>query len=584
MSKFRIAVGYVRCSTDMQEDSPDQQKQAIIQYSAEHGYTILEWYVDFGESGTTFSERPAFNRLLQDVEEKPAFSAVICYDESRWGRAIELNESFYWRHRLQRQGVDVILVHTAVDPDSAYSLVISSLEATQSSQYSKDLSELTLRGKKSNKGRSNGGTAPYGYKRLALNSKTGQVRELTDGGRCIKTEEKVKWMLGEPDEVGIVRRIFELRADGRSYTGIAKTLNAEGVPCPKRGRWRNRDQKWSNPTIKYILENPAYCGTWVFNRISNSRIQAKRKKRIVNREVKYPHFRNDPSEWITEEGTHEPIVSKELWEKANSFRRSMPSSTKPRYDVPYLLRGLVRCSRCGFHYQGQSTRAKKKNYYRYVCGGHNNKGICGYFAVNKDALEQFAINSVKETLSDPSLLAMIDENLRMLIRVQPQYDENELKRLDVAISESEKRTKNLTLALEQGAEIAALVARLRELEVEESKLKAMREELLGRITKGHFLANAMIQVQDFIQNFESRFEAAGVVEKRELLKKWIAWIEINPEKRVAECVVRKIPSISPALSELSHRVEQNEKATLLESPFRRVEVAGTGLEPATFGL
>jgi hypothetical protein len=162
------------------------------------------------------------------------------------------------------------------------------------------------------------------------------------------------------------------------------------------------------------------------------------------------------------------------------------------------------------------------------------------------------------------------------MKVQPHYDETELKRLDAPISESEKKTKNLTLALEGGGEIAALVARLREVEQDELELKAKKKELLGRITRGHFLADAMIQVEDFIHNFERRFEAAEVMEKRELLRKSIAWIEIDPEKRVAECVVRKLPSVSPALSELSRKVEENEKATLSESPFRKVEVAGAG--------
>ncbi|MCC6397636.1 MAG: recombinase zinc beta ribbon domain-containing protein [Bacteroidetes bacterium] len=300
--------------------------------------------------------------------------------------------------------------------------------------------------------------------------------------------------------------------------------------------------------------------------------------------MRYPHFQNDPTEWIIEEDCHEPIVTKELWEKANAFRQNRSNNTRPRYDVPYLLRGLARCKRCGFHYQGQSTRTKKKNYYRYVCGGHNNKGICAYFGVPKDELEQFAIASVKETISDPAILAMIEENLRMLVRVQPHYDETELKRLDAAIVENERKASNLTRALEEGADIVSLVARLKEVEAEGVRLKAEKQELVGRIASGRSLNDATTDVRDFIQDFENRFNSADVIEKRELLKKWIAWIEIDPVNKVAECVVRKLPSLNPALIELSQNVEENEKATLSESPFRRIEVAGTGLEPATFGL
>ena len=36
-SDSKIAVGYVRCSTEMQDDSPDQQKKAIREFAARKG-------------------------------------------------------------------------------------------------------------------------------------------------------------------------------------------------------------------------------------------------------------------------------------------------------------------------------------------------------------------------------------------------------------------------------------------------------------------------------------------------------------------------------------------------------------------
>ena len=58
MSTQFSAVGYVRCSTELQEDSPEQQKQEIAKFAEQTGYAIEEWFVDFGRSGTTFEERP----------------------------------------------------------------------------------------------------------------------------------------------------------------------------------------------------------------------------------------------------------------------------------------------------------------------------------------------------------------------------------------------------------------------------------------------------------------------------------------------------------------------------------------------
>ncbi len=62
------AVGYVRCSTDQQEDSPEQQKKAIEAFAQKYNYSIEHWYIDFGKSGTTFEQRPEFQKLRRAVK------------------------------------------------------------------------------------------------------------------------------------------------------------------------------------------------------------------------------------------------------------------------------------------------------------------------------------------------------------------------------------------------------------------------------------------------------------------------------------------------------------------------------------
>src|ERR1051325_11576070 len=201
------AVGYVRCSTEMQEDSPEQQKIEISVFAQKYGYNIKEWFVDFGVSGTTFDQRLEFQRLRSRVENKPEFRAVICYDESRWGRAIDSEENGYWRVHFRRFGVEVVLVKTSVDRSNSYAAMIAAMEGAQASDYSKKLSEVTLRGAKNNTIYSNGGTAPYGYVRVAVNTKTENERKLKEGEWCISGQEKVKWGLGDSEEIEIVRFI-----------------------------------------------------------------------------------------------------------------------------------------------------------------------------------------------------------------------------------------------------------------------------------------------------------------------------------------------------------------------------------------
>jgi DNA invertase Pin-like site-specific DNA recombinase len=176
MNGEKNAVGYVRCSTEMQEDSPAQQKKEIITFAESKSINIIEWFVDFGESGTTFQQRAEFMGLKRDVENNPNFAAVICYDESRWGRAIDAEENTFWRAYFRKYGVEVLLVKTPIDPRHEFAPMMKAFEGVQASSYSKKLSELTKRRAMSNGPYSNGGTAPYGYRRIAVNPKTGQRR------------------------------------------------------------------------------------------------------------------------------------------------------------------------------------------------------------------------------------------------------------------------------------------------------------------------------------------------------------------------------------------------------------------------
>jgi site-specific DNA recombinase len=446
------AVGYIRCSTDQQEDSPEQQKRAILEYADRHGHTVSGWYIDFGKSGTTFDQRPEFRRLLAAVENRPAFSLVIAYDESRWGRAIDSEENTYWRVHFRRHGVDVVLVKTSIDPNHEYAPMLKSFEGIQASQYSKKLSELTLRGAMSNGRFSSGGTAPFAYRRKAINQKTGATRFLADGEWCVAGQEKVVWDIGEPSEVDTVRDIFDMRVKGFSYIAIASSLNQRGVPCPKRGRWKNLDQKWSTGTIKSIINNPVYHGARVYNRNSMSKIRASREGRNTKSDRRYPLWLNEQSEWVVEKDAHPPVVSRETWDLAQRMRPSLPTQRKPRSKVPYLLSGLIRCARCGFHFQGQSTRAKAKKYHRYICSGYNAKRVCQYTAVGREEVEDFVVESIRQSFSGEAFEKRVAEHLEQLAGDDSGENRLRLERVRKHLEEVDHQIYNITRAIERGGE------------------------------------------------------------------------------------------------------------------------------------
>ncbi len=105
-----LAVGYLRRSTDRQEQSiPDQQK-AIERYAEEHGFRVLRFYTDDAISGTSTAGRHAFQAMIADAKRKSCqFRVVIVYDVKRFGR-IDNDEAGYYRHILRQHNVEVVYV------------------------------------------------------------------------------------------------------------------------------------------------------------------------------------------------------------------------------------------------------------------------------------------------------------------------------------------------------------------------------------------------------------------------------------------------------------------------------------------
>ena len=550
-----LAVGYIRCSTEMQEDSPDQQKTEILNFSANNGYDVKAWFVDFGKSGTTFDQRPEFQRLKKIVENKPNFKAVICYDESRWGRAIDAEENTFWRVYFRKFKVDVVLVKTSIDPKHEYAPMLKAFEGVQASQYSKKLSELTLRGALNNGIYSNGGFPPLGYKRVAINLKTGVERVLRDGEWSIPNQEKVIWALGERNEVNIVTTIFEQRAEGQSYYTIAQALNMKGIPSIERGRWKSKDQKWSKCSVRSILENRAYLGERIYNKNSMSKIIASQKGVELRNEIIYPHWQKNRKEWIVTKNAHPAIISEELWEKVQLLRR-IRSSNHPQWDshkTEYLLSGQLICSECGYPFQGWSAAKKKHRYYRYMDGGFKNKGICSKLVFNRDKLERFAIERVKEIMLSPNHLQRIENYLDIMFKKEPQVERSERRDQKRQLDELKMKIQNIVEAIESrpnGVNLDTLMKRLEDLESKEKELLEHVNQKKQIADNAHEIQLVKESVRSFVHNFERFFDSASLYEKKQFLQKCIKTVEIDRKKEMVRFYFNEVPIAIPQIGEM----------------------------------
>ena len=554
-----LAVGYLRCSTEMQEDSPEQQKKEILAFAEKNNFTMVEWFVDFGKSGTTYEQRPEFQRLKKKVDNSPKFEAVICYDESRWGRSIDAEENTFWRVYFRKRGVDVLLVKTSVDPKNEFAPMLKAFEGVQASQYSKKLSELTLRGAKNNGIYSNGGSAPFGFKRIAQNLKSGTERDLEDGEWSVSGQEKVRWALGNKQEIEIVQLIFEERITGQSLIQIAQTLNTKNIPSPRRGSKKSKDLKWGGNSIKAIIENPAHYGARCYNKNSFSKIQAQAKGKKTRIDINKPHWMNDKDEWIIVENAHEPIVDKETWLKANSLNRQYSPKKRNRYSYTsrYLLAGLIRCGDCGYAFQGYSSSARGYTYYKYIDGGWQSKRVCRPMGIPQEGIEKFIIKGLKEFALDKTIIDKTQENLQMLLDVQPGRNTEDVKAIQDSLQENKQRTSRITDAIEKGGELDVLLGRLKDLAKEHADLEKKLVVLQGEVNRQFDITKMSQQIAQFFLNLKSLFERATIEEKKDLLKRCISEIIIDRSSNVARIFIRKIPAITFEIEEIFKKNKQS---------------------------
>lgn len=378
--------GYYRLSREdgdkMESDSIRNQKELIADYISKHpDITLIEEYVDDGYTGTNF-ERPGFQKLLRDIESKK-INCIIVKDLSRLGRNyIEMGR--YLERIFPLKGIRFIAVndhYDSFDESSEADQIVIPFKNLINDAYCRDISTKVrsqLDVKRRN-GQFVGSFAAYGYRK--------------------DPEDRNKLLIDE-EAAEIVRLIFSLRLEGYSAKRIAEKLNEMKVATPyeyKRmhgfnynsGFHTGSNPEWLAVNVLRILKNELYIGVMV---------QGKYQK--INYKVK--KFREvDESDWIRVEGTHEPIVSREVFDIVQEVM-SRDTRVAPGKDCVYPLSGYVRCASCGQNMTRRYSRSRGHIYHYYNCSSYSNGEGCSAHTVN-------------ETVLNNTVLAMLKMQIRLLI-------------------------------------------------------------------------------------------------------------------------------------------------------------------------
>jgi DNA invertase Pin-like site-specific DNA recombinase len=173
-TKMKPAVGYVRMSSDQQQDSTARQRKDIEALAKRLGYRIVRWYEHHGLTGTSSSKRKDFLKLLADAKGG-AFSAVLLSEQSRTSREDVFDAMVHWK-LLRDAGVKIVTCQRGeLDFSNLAGVITAIFDQYGAREESILLADRVISGKRLaiSRGQKQGGP-PYGYDREILDE-TGRV-------------------------------------------------------------------------------------------------------------------------------------------------------------------------------------------------------------------------------------------------------------------------------------------------------------------------------------------------------------------------------------------------------------------------
>ncbi len=551
---------YARYSSDLQSPlSIEDQLRICREYARSRGFVFLEEhiYVDEALSGVG-ADRPGLGRLLDAaLSHARPFDIILLDDSSRLARNTKDALTFF--ERLNFAGIRLIAVSQGIDSDNEQAHVLVTVHGMVDSLYVKELAKKTHRGLEGLmlRGQHTGGRC-FGYDSVPVPGATG------------------KQLVIHESEAAVVRRIFEMSADGQSLKTIAKTLNRECVP-PPRPRAGKRYATWCPTCIRAMLRRDLYAGKVIWN---SSRFV---KTPGTNKRVRRAR---PESEWRIVPHPELQIVSDELWRRV----RERQDNLKATYGVregggilmprsatsPYLLSGILKCGVCGANLIIVSGYSSYGHYPKYGCSQHFNRGACSNaVTVRRDWIEERLLDELQNQVLKREAIEYVLDEFGAHVKDAFANLSNQLAQMRERKQKLEGELRRLAATAAETGPSAFLVEAIHE-----------REQQLRDITD-QLLAGGADSVDTNLSDIRS-FIMQKMGDIRTLLAGDPAPARKELQKHVSE--IRMIPQAGDGMP---HYVAEG-RWNLLgsgkdplagDTTARQIRVvAGAGFEPATFGL
>ena len=509
---------YTRVSTAMQVDgySLDAQKSKMKAFADYNEYEIVGEYEDAGKSGKSIEGRLQFNQMMDDIKSgKDGLSYVLVFKLSRFGRnAADVLSTL---QVMQDFGVNLICVEDGIDSSKdAGKLMISVLSAVAEIER-ENIRVQTMEGRiqKAREGKWNGGFAPYGYK-------------LVDGYLEINEEE-----------AEAIRIIFDLYANTDiGANGISKYLEDHGIH--KIIRQNGKTPLFNAHLIRIILKNPVYCGKIAYGRRKTEKVHGTRNDYHLVEQDNY----------LLVDGLHEPIVSEELWQKAQ-IKRLAQAKKYEHVNVgkdtkKHLLSGIVKCPVCGAGMYGNKSikhkrdGTKYKDFYYYGCKHRKmDRGYkCDYRKqINEELLDSSVAETIIKLASNPKFASLMQDKINM--KVDTTAIEQELsnyeKQLRQAYSVKSKLAEEIDSLdpddkhyIKRKADLDDRLYKMYD------KIESIESNLIAARAKKQSIEADKVtsdNIFSILMHFEEMYCLMNEIEKRQLIEALVSEVQIYEERQ-----------------------------------------------------
>ena len=331
-----LALGYYRLR---EPGLPAEQLQAeFSEYCDLYLHQPIEVFADV----TDEPPYPEYARLLKYMEDSPSDFLVVVPGAEHLGVDLESVASSVLE--LEGAGAKVTCAEEDLPDPLQHALEtigVGNVSPERSERIRDSMRQLAIEGRAL-------GRPPYGY------------RSGPDGVLEV-----------HPEEAEVVRLAYRLYTDdGRGLRLIARDLNERGITTRRGG-------SWNVATLRDLLRNPAYVGTYT---------------RFGLRVPK----------------SHEAIVAPETFRAAQDIFRKRRRRVSAPASEPFLLSGIAYCAECGNKMIGvtrrqtwrRKDRSRNSRTYRYYqCQSRNNLSVCRYHTWRAETLEERTLRMLCELLS-----------------------------------------------------------------------------------------------------------------------------------------------------------------------------------------